>query len=200
MTPTMATSFPTAMRWCREVGAYLQKHDPWQHPRSTGHARRVPFYFGGEDWATYVHIEHAHDLGAAEYGKYHAFAKPVFLGEDRYEQDHGTRLDPTHMAYWQRRLFWSWLLAGGSAQYYGRTWWTVHPTARRATALRSAPPSLICPSPGADGLGHRQADPRLVRTPRWSWPTANPTFAGRRTPTGRPVCVFRESDSPRQSE
>ncbi|MBM3335503.1 hypothetical protein FJY63_12655, partial [Candidatus Sumerlaeota bacterium] len=45
---------------------------------------------------------------------------------DRYEQDHGERLDPTRMAYWQRRLFWSWLLAGGSANYGGR-WWAVHP-------------------------------------------------------------------------
>jgi hypothetical protein len=61
-----------------------------------------------------------------QYRPYHAFAKPVFLGEDRYEQDHGTRLDPLHMRYWQRRLFWAWLLSGGSTNYGGR-WWAVHP-------------------------------------------------------------------------
>ncbi|HEY2416072.1 MAG TPA: DUF5060 domain-containing protein [Pirellulaceae bacterium] len=118
--------FPNSNAMAREVGAYLQRHDPWQHPRSTGHARRLPFYFGNEDWATYVHLEHAHDLGALQYRSYHDLAKPVFLGEDRYEQDHGPRLDPLHMRYWQRRLFWSWLLSGGSTNYGGR-WWTVHP-------------------------------------------------------------------------
>lgn len=127
--------FPNSNAMVRAVGAYLQQHDPWQHPRSTGHARRLPFFFGGEDWATYIHIEHAHDLGALQYGQYHAFAKPVFLGEDRYEQDHGPRLDPGHMRYWQRRLFWAWLLSGGSANYGGR-WWAVHPYT--ATGTRTA--------------------------------------------------------------
>lgn len=119
----------------REVGAYLVRHDPWQHPRSTGHARRLPFVFGGEDWATYIHLEHAHDLGAGQYAAYDAFAKPVFLGEDRYEQDHAER-DPLDMRYWQRRLFWAWLLSGGSTNYGGR-WWAVHPyseTSGRPTA------------------------------------------------------------------
>jgi hypothetical protein len=117
--------FPNNNALAREAGAYLQRHDPWQHPRSTGHARRLPFFLGGEDWATYIHLEHAHDLGAGEYARHAAFAKPVFLGEDRYEQDHAER-DPLDMRYWQRRLFWSWLLAGGAANYGGR-WWAVHP-------------------------------------------------------------------------
>ena len=116
---------PNSNAMAREVGRYLQQYDPWQHPRSTGHARRLPFYFGKEDWATYVHIEHAHDLGAQQYAVYHDLNKPVFLGEDRYEQDR-VNLDPLHMRYWQRRLFWAWLLSGGSTNYGGR-WWTVHP-------------------------------------------------------------------------
>lgn len=127
--------FPNSNAMVREVGDYLMEHDPWQHPRSTGHARKLPFYFGGEDWVDYVHIEHAHDLGAQQYGPYHKFAKPVFLGEDRYENDHGPRQDPHHMRYWQRRLFWTWLLSGGSANYGGR-WWTVHPYTE--TGVRSA--------------------------------------------------------------
>jgi hypothetical protein len=133
--------YPNNNAMVREVGAYLAQHDPWQHPRSTGHARKLPFFFGGEDWATYIHIEHAHDLGAEQYAQYHAFAKPVFLGEDRYEQDHGPKLDPTHMRYWQRRLFWAWLLSGGSANYGGR-WWAVHPyseTGARTTAYHQRP-------------------------------------------------------------
>ncbi|MBM3855739.1 MAG: DUF5060 domain-containing protein, partial [Verrucomicrobia bacterium] len=130
--------FPNNNALAREVGAYLARHDPWQHPRSTGHARRLPFVFGAEDWATYVHIEHAHDLGAGQYPAYDAFAKPVFLGEDRYEQDHAER-DPLDMRYWQRRLFWAWLLSGGSTNYGGR-WWAVHPyseTAGRPTAYHA---------------------------------------------------------------
>jgi hypothetical protein len=127
--------FPSNNALAREVGSYLQKHDPWEHPRSIGHARRVPFFFGGEAWATYVHIEHAHDLGALQYGQYDEFAKPVFLGEDRYEQDHGPRQDPKHMRYWQRRLFWAWLLSGGSTNYGGR-WWAVQPYSE--TGMRSS--------------------------------------------------------------
>lgn len=118
--------FPLNYAFAREVGEYFRKHDPWQHPRSTGHARTVEFAFPDEDWVTYIHLEHNHDLSAVNAAKYAAHRKPVFLGEDRYEQDHGTRLDPSNMAYWQRRLFWSWLMAGGSANYGGR-WWVVHP-------------------------------------------------------------------------
>lgn len=120
--------FPRSNALAREAGTYLQEHDPWQHPRSIGHARRLPFVFGAEEWTDYIHIEHEHDLGALEMGRYAALNKPVFLGEDRYEHDHGPRRDPTHMQAWQRRLFWAWLLSGGSANYGGR-WWTVQPYA-----------------------------------------------------------------------
>jgi len=122
--------FPHNNALAREAGIYLARHDLWQHPRSTGHARRLPFVFGAEDWATYIHIEHAHDLGAGQYAGYDAFAKPVFLGEDRYEQDHAER-DPLNMRTWQRRLFWAWLLSGASANYGGR-WWAVHPYSETA--------------------------------------------------------------------
>lgn len=133
--------FPGNNALAREVGTWLQKHDPWQHPRSAGHARKVSFAFGDDDWATYIHIEHEHDLGALEYERYHEFGKPVFLGEDRYEQDHGPRRDPAHMRAWQRRLFWAWLLSGGSANYGGR-WWTVQPygeTGARAASYHKRP-------------------------------------------------------------
>ena len=53
---------PNNNAFVREVGAYLQQHDLWQHPRSTGHARRIDFFFGEEDWANYLHLENANDL------------------------------------------------------------------------------------------------------------------------------------------
>jgi hypothetical protein len=135
--------FPLNYAFAREVGEYFASHDPWRHPLSTGHARGVEFAFPDEDWVTYLHLENKHDLGASQAAKYAAHRKPVFLGEDRYEQDHGPKLDPLNMDYWQRRLFWSWLLAGGSANYGGR-WWTVDPYSQ--TGQRPSTKSL--PSEG----------------------------------------------------
>ncbi len=89
----------------------------------------IVFPFAFEEWASYIHLEDRHDLDAQAYEKYHGFAKPVFLGEDRYEQDIGADVDPAHMRYWQRRLFWAWLLTGGSTNYGGR-WWGLHPYSR----------------------------------------------------------------------
>jgi len=126
--------YPNNNAFAREAGKYFRQHDPWQHPISTGPARFVDFPFTDEEWATYIHLENAYELGAVEYAKYHSCAKPVFLGEDRYEQDR-PNLDPTDMRYFQRRLYWAWLLSGGSANYGGR-WWELQPyskTGERST-------------------------------------------------------------------
>jgi hypothetical protein len=45
------------------------------------------------------------------------------------------------MRYWQRRLFWAWLLSGGSANYGGR-WWAVQPYSEigaRAVTFKNRP-------------------------------------------------------------
>jgi len=131
-------SFPNNDAMAREVGGYFRKHDPWRHPLSTHHARFLDFQFADEDWATYIFLENAYNLGASECAKYHRFAKPVLLGEDRYEQYDPGR-DPIDMRYFQRRQFWTWLLAGGAANYGGR-WWVLHPyaqTGERASCHRS---------------------------------------------------------------
>lgn len=132
----LGKTFPNADAMAREVGDYFLEHDPWRHPMSTGPARMVPFRFGDEKWATYIHLEHAFDVDAQGYAAHRHFNKPVFLGEDRYEQDYPNRYDPVDMRYFQRRLFWAWLLAGGSANYGGR-YWVVHPY--RQTGRRPAP-------------------------------------------------------------
>jgi hypothetical protein len=118
-------NYPNNNALAREAGEYFRQHDHWQHPISTGHARFVDFYFAEEKWSTYIHLENAYELGATQYEKYHPYARPVFLGEDRYEQDH-PELDPIDMRYYQRRLYWAWLLSGGSTNYGGR-WWVLHP-------------------------------------------------------------------------
>lgn len=132
-----ALEFPHNIAFAREVGAYFQRHDPWQHPLSTGPARATRFFFEEESWATYLHLEDSYDLGAAALARYRTVAKPVFLGEDRYEQDRPDQ-DPDDMRYFQRRLFWSWLLSGGSANYGGR-WWVVHPYAQTGSRPAEAP-------------------------------------------------------------
>ncbi len=131
--------FPNNNAFARDVGNYFAEHDPWKHPMSAGHARRQPFYFSNEAWATYIHIEDEADLDAQKYELYHSANKPVFHGEDRYEQDHGPVRDPANMNYFQRRLFWSWLLAGGSTNYGGR-WWVVHPYSETGKRSSSPPP------------------------------------------------------------
>lgn len=129
-------TFPNNCAMVREVGAFFRQNDPWQHPISAGPARTVAFHFENEQWATYIHLEDDYDLSAGKYEQYHAAAKPVFLGEDRYEQDHPDSRDPRDMRYFQRRLFWAWLFSGGSANYGGR-WWAVHPYTQ--TGRRPAP-------------------------------------------------------------
>ena len=93
--------------------------DPWQHPTSTGAHRGREFPFPDEPWATYLHLERSYDLEAEGAVAHRRWNKPVFNGEDRYESDHAESYDPFDMRYFQRRLFWSWLLSGGSANYGG---------------------------------------------------------------------------------
>ncbi|MCZ2150121.1 MAG: DUF5060 domain-containing protein [Bryobacterales bacterium] len=111
--------FPNNNALATEVGEYFAKHDPWRHLLSTGPVRFMPFPFRGAPWVGYYHLEDAFQLGAGKTGLYRADPVHVFLGEDRYEQDRG-RFDPKNPAYYYRCLFWSWLLAGGSANYGGR--------------------------------------------------------------------------------
>ncbi|MCC6362802.1 MAG: DUF5060 domain-containing protein [Bryobacterales bacterium] len=111
--------FPNNNAMASEVGEYFAKHDPWGHLLSTGPVRFMTFPFRGAAWVSYYHIEDAFQLGADKVEQYRADPMHVFLGEDRYEQDRG-RVDPRNPVYYYRCLFWSWLLAGGSANYGGR--------------------------------------------------------------------------------
>ncbi len=130
-------TYPHNLAMAREIGRYFKQHDPWQHPLTTGHARTVPFRFARDDWPSYIQLEELYDLGAQAYTSHHRYAKPVFLGEDRYEQDRFDS-DPTDMRYFQRRLYWAWLFSGASATYGGR-WWVVHPYSETGRRPLQAP-------------------------------------------------------------
>ncbi len=118
-------SFANNRAFVGEVGLYFAAHDPWDHLLSTGPTRRQPFCFTDADWVSYIHLEGTHELGADWMSEYASLPLHVFLGEDYYEQDHIRRY-PRHPRYFQRWLFWSWLLAGGSANYGGR-YPVIHP-------------------------------------------------------------------------
>ena len=107
--------------WARSW-AILATNDPWHHLISVSPTRKMTFCYLGEedaDWVSYIHLQDGHALGAELIKQYAEYPLHVFLGEDYYEQDHETRY-PRHPAYFQRWLFWSWLLSGGSANYGGR--------------------------------------------------------------------------------
>jgi hypothetical protein len=121
-------AFPNNRQFAREVGAYFAEHDPWNHLLSSSPARSQSFCFTeaqDANWVSYIHLEGGHELGAEWINDYTSVPMHIFLGEDYYEQDHPTRY-PRYPRYFQRWLFWSWLLAGGSANYGGR-YPVIHP-------------------------------------------------------------------------
>ena len=121
------STFPNNRAFVQEVGRFFAANDPWHHLLSAGPKREMgfPLHRADEPWLSYIHIEDVYELDAEEIRAYKDVNLHVFLGEDRYEQDRFTR-DPKHPRYYFRRLFWSWLLAGGSASYGGR-WRVIQP-------------------------------------------------------------------------
>ncbi len=41
---------PNNNAYAREVGEYFRRHDPWRHPMSTGHARKIDFFSRACAW------------------------------------------------------------------------------------------------------------------------------------------------------
>ncbi|WP_218081212.1 DUF5060 domain-containing protein [Anthocerotibacter panamensis] len=112
------SSFPKNNAMAQEIGTYFLKNDPWQHPLSTGRTRNQPFPFPTAPWASYFHLEGAYALGADEINAYRNYPAHVFYGEDQYERSENGKA-PANPQYFYRWLFWSWLFAGGSANYGG---------------------------------------------------------------------------------
>lgn len=120
--------------FAREVGRYFAANDPWQHLLSAGVNRtrrtpNTPFPFITPDdlkWVNYIHLETAYDLAADQLQRFADIPLHVFCGEDYYEQEYRQGLRPLNPRYFYRRLFWSWLLAGGSPNY-GSRWRSIHP-------------------------------------------------------------------------
>ena len=100
----------------KEIGQYLDAHDPWDTLITTGAYRNAPFPFPDEPWVGFIHLETLNGLPADEVKQYRYLNIPVMNGEDRYEEYRG----PEHPQYYYRRLMWSWLLSGGSATYGSR--------------------------------------------------------------------------------
>ncbi|MBZ0298025.1 MAG: LamG domain-containing protein, partial [Anaerolineae bacterium] len=128
-----SADFPNNRAYTQEIGRYFAAHDPWQHLLSVSPSRNQPFCFDANetDWVSYIHLQGSHELDALWADDYNDRPVHVFLAEDYYEQDHPD-YHPRNPAYFQRWLFWSWLLSGGSANYGGR-YWVIHPYSQTAT-------------------------------------------------------------------
>lgn len=130
----MFSESPENQEFAREVGRYFAANDPWKHLLSAGVNRtrrtpNTPFPFITPDdlkWVSYIHIETAYDLAADQLPRFADIPLHVFCGEDYYEQEYRAGLRPLNPRYFYRRLFWSWLLAGGSPNY-GSRWRAIHP-------------------------------------------------------------------------
>ncbi len=118
------TGFPNNNAMVAEIGAYLAANDPWKtkNLRSSGPNRDQPFYFTSAPWVSYIHLETTTALSANQVDNYTGSAMHVFNGEDWYEDERSI----TNNAYFFRRLFWAWTLAGASANY-GGYWRTIVP-------------------------------------------------------------------------
>jgi len=116
------SAFPLNLAFAREVGRFFAANEPWRHLMSSGPVRFEGFPFADpadRDWATYAHIEDMDAVGALQIHNLGLDTVPIhiYMAEDRYEQDYAPYLDP---GFYFRWLQWSWLLAGGSANYGGR--------------------------------------------------------------------------------
>ncbi|MDO8543805.1 MAG: DUF5060 domain-containing protein [Opitutaceae bacterium] len=189
--------FPHHNTLAREVGEYLKRHDPWQHPYSTGPARQLDAVFAHEPWCDYVHLERRIDLAARALPAYLPANKPILNGEDYYEQDH-LRTDPDHMSYFQRRLFWAWLFSGGSANYGGR-WNVLHPyrltEGREYERPRRRPDEIVYTAGlhGLDSVPHltRYFDATRLDLGDFEPDTARVGAPDKQTPEGEPKLMRR---------
>jgi hypothetical protein len=127
---TQFTDKPENLAFVREVGRYMARIEPFGTLVGAGAKRYEdnPFTLRSdwETWHTYLHIEKYAEVDAAVCDYYYqegGYDVPVhlFYGEDWYEQytdyDVGAFAEPD---YYYRRLFWSFLLSGGSPNYGGR--------------------------------------------------------------------------------
>jgi hypothetical protein len=127
--------FPNNQAFAREVGNFFAANDPWRHLIATGPNRHAGYAFTSPEdlkWSTYIHIEDSNAVAADEIREFGFETLPVhvWMAEDYYEQDYGRYSDAR---YFFRRLFWSWLLSGGSANY-GSRWGVIHPYSQTGRA------------------------------------------------------------------
>jgi len=117
-------AYPHNQAMARDVGQYFKENDPWKHLMSFGPTRDEVFCFTApqDDWVSYIALETAAALSADDVEAYADLPLHVFNEEDFYEP----LKELANPRYFYRRLFWSWLLSGGSSTYGGR-YGVIHP-------------------------------------------------------------------------
>ena len=124
----------------RDVGSYIAAHEPWRHLLSTQSIDENFSFTTASDlsWVDYIPLQVGGDpvaLGADQVQAYASVPRHVQLSEDWYEQDdfwHAELSDTADINFFVRWDFWSWTLAGGSANYGGR-WTRADPYSQTGT-------------------------------------------------------------------
>src|SRR5262249_51127677 len=149
----------------RDVGSYLVAHEPWHHLLSTESINESFSFTTASDlnWVDYISLQVGSDpvaLGADQVQNYASVPRHVQLTEDWYEQDDfwhpeiSSAPSPSgnlnaDVSFFVRWDMWSWMLAGGSANYGARTF-AADPYSQTGTDTYIEPIA-----PGTNFSGHR---------------------------------------------
>ena len=134
------TTNPAMQAFNRDVGNYIKAHSPWNHLLST-HSSTNTFALttpSDLNWVDYIALQAGDDgpaLGGDAVQNFSSVPRHVQLTEDWYEQDdawHVELSDSSDVSFYVRWEFWSWMLAGGSANY-GARWDVVQPYSQTGT-------------------------------------------------------------------
>jgi len=117
------TTLNATLNFNREVGQYFEDHEPWKHLLSTEFHGSEGFPLTAPDdsvWLDYISLQDYDGPGASQIQNSNPGNMPfqIQLGEDVYEQSSRTYTDPRFYFRWR---MWSWILAGGTYKYGGRT-------------------------------------------------------------------------------
>lgn len=116
--------YPEGRKLLRDIGGYLEKYDPYKHPRST-HAVTSSGPLAADGWSDYI-VQRSSDeaLAAVEFELY---ARPIVNAEPGYEDSGAGATHPHHVdsdemrrRVWRAAVRGQWVTFGNTGTYGGR--------------------------------------------------------------------------------